>query len=61
MADWTDTADPLRYGGHLPIAAPQTKLLESPELGHVEAGISHLTGVIQMNGDFCVPFDTGYR
>ncbi len=59
MADRADAANAGGDAGHLPKAAAFAELLEAAELGDMEAGIRHLTGIIQMNRDLGVAFDTG--
>ena len=46
-----------RNTGHLPKGAPFAKFFKTAKLGHMKAGIGHLTLVIQLDGDFGMPFD----
>ncbi len=61
MANRTDAADPLGYGGHFTITAAKAELLKATKFCDMEAGICHLTGIIQHNGDFGMALNPGDR
>ena len=61
MADRADAADPGRDSGHFPERTPLAELFEPAELGHVEAGVGDLAGVIELDRDLGVTFDARHR
>src|SRR5208282_123978 len=61
MADRTNSANPGGDTGHFGEMAPFTEFLESAKFNHVKPGIIDLLIFIQMDGDFGMPFDPGYR
>ena len=61
VADRANTAGAGRECGHLIEGAAFTELFKSPVLGHMKTGITYHTVVIQVDGDFGVPLNTGHR
>ena len=57
MAHGADAADAGRNAGHFPKGTSFAKFFKAAKLGHMKAGIGHLTLVIQLDGDFGMPFD----
>ena len=45
--------------GHLAERPALAELLEAAELGDVEAGVGHVTGVVEEDADLRVPLDAG--
>ena len=54
-----DAADTFHQGRHFVKGAPFAEFFESPELGGMKAGIGHLAGLVQLDGDFAVAFNAG--
>ena len=57
VAHWADATDARGNTGHLPKGASFAKFFKAAKLSHMEAGIGHLTLIIQLDGDFGMPFD----
>ena len=55
----TDTADPGRDAAHLLDGTADAELLETAELGDLEAGVRDIPVVVQENGDLSVAFEPG--
>ena len=59
VADRADAAEPLDEDRGLPVGPALDEALEAAELDDVEAGLGHLAGVVQPDGDLAVAFDPG--
>ncbi len=59
VADRADAAEPLDEDRGLPVGAALDEALEAAELDDVEAGLGHLAGVVEADGDLAVAFDPG--
>ncbi len=57
VADRADPADAGGDPGHLVERAALAEPLEAAELGDVELGVGHLSGVVEIDGDLGVAFD----
>ena len=60
MADRADAADARGDGRHFEEHAPVAELLEAAELVHVQVGVLHLAGVVDVDRDTRMTLDAGY-
>ena len=61
VADRADAAEPLDEDRGLPVGPALDEALEAAELDDVEAGLGHLAGVVELDGDLAVALDPGDR
>ncbi len=61
MAGGTDSADAVGDAGHLVKRPADAEFLECPELHHVHPGLTHLAGIVQIDGNLRMPLDPGDR
>src|SRR5271165_3185304 len=61
VADGADAADARGNARHFVEWAALGELLKSADLRHLEPRVSDIARVVQLNGDFGVPFDAAYR
>ena len=61
MTHRADAAGAGGQGRHFAVRSPFAEFLEAPKLGQVELGVFHLAGIIQLERDARMTFDTGDR
>ena len=59
VADGAYSAQALNQHWGFPIGAALNELFKAAKLGYVEPGVGNFAGIIQVQGDFGVSFDTG--